>query len=107
MLPGIAGKLLCARLQQVLNINPNAQPRNAITEIEMERYKNLSGWSGVVAYEIGEDYIRIQFKNNKILKYTYGSAGQDQVEQMKLIAQNGRKLNSFIRIYVVGMGVKE
>jgi hypothetical protein len=75
--------------------------------MEMERYKNLSGWSGIVAYEIGEDYIRIQFQNGKILKYTYESAGADRVEQMKLMAQNGQKLNTFVRTYVVGMGVKE
>jgi len=73
----------------------------------MERYKNVSGWSGVVGYEIGEDYIRIQFKNSKILKYSYGSAGKDQVEQMKLIAQNGQNLNSFVRTYAVGMWVRE
>lgn len=29
----------------------------------MERYRNLGGNSGVYAYEIGSNYIKVQFKD--------------------------------------------
>ena len=32
----------------------------------MERYQNLGGNSGVVAYEIGQDFIRVQFSDGSI-----------------------------------------
>jgi hypothetical protein len=42
----------------------------------MERYKNLGGDSGVVAYEIGADSIKVGFSDGSLYLYTYGSAGQ-------------------------------
>ena len=62
----------------------------------MERYKNLGGDSGVVAYEIGPDFIRVQFANGSVYLYTYGSAGSNNIERMKQLARLGQGLNSFI-----------
>lgn len=62
----------------------------------MERYANLGGNSGVVGYEIGNDFIRVQFSDGSIYLYTYASAGADNIEQMKRLARNGRGLNTFI-----------
>jgi hypothetical protein len=62
----------------------------------MERYANLGGDSGVVEYEIGNDFIRVQFSDGSIYLYTYASAGEDNIEQMKSLARNGRGLNTFI-----------
>ena len=47
--------------------------------------------SGVTAYEIGSDFIKIQFTNSKIYKYSNRSAGSTAVNTMKslAIAQNG------------------
>lgn len=36
----------------------------------MERYKNLNGDSGVATYEIGQDFIRVEFKTGAIYLYT-------------------------------------
>ncbi len=44
----------------------------------------------------GESNIMVQFKNGEIYTYTYDSAGEDNVEEMKRLAQNGGGLNSFI-----------
>jgi hypothetical protein len=62
----------------------------------MERYKNLSGDSVVVAYEIGSDSITIQFRDGSVYLYNYQSAGSSNVEHMKALAISGQGLNSFI-----------
>ena len=66
----------------------------------MERYKNLSGDSGVVAYEIGSNFIRVQFSDGAVYLYNYASAGTDNIEHMKQLARNGQGLNSFINTTV-------
>lgn len=62
----------------------------------MEPYKNLSGESGVAAYELGPDYIRVQFADGPVYTYDYRSTGRGNVEQMKRLAKAGRGLCSFI-----------
>ena len=62
----------------------------------MQHYKNIGGNSGVTAYEIGADSITVQFKDGATYLYTYGSAGRDAIERMKLLAVAGSGLNSFI-----------
>jgi len=62
----------------------------------MENYKNLGGDSNVAAYEIGSDSVKVQFRDGSIYTYTYESAGQSNIEQMKSLATAGQGLNSFI-----------
>jgi len=62
----------------------------------MTNYLNLGGDSGVSAYEIGSDYISVQFSTGKIYTYSYASAGSQNIETMKTLAVNGSGLNSFI-----------
>jgi len=62
----------------------------------MERYKNLGGDSGVVAYEIGDKYIKVQFHDGSLYLYNYQSAGSNNIENMKELAIAGQGLNSFI-----------
>ncbi|MBI5204699.1 MAG: hypothetical protein HZA11_07270 [Nitrospirae bacterium] len=62
----------------------------------MERYKNLGGSSGVAAYEVGDDSIKVQFDDGSLYLYNYQSAGSNDIEQMKRLAIAGRGLNSFI-----------
>ena len=66
----------------------------------MERYKNLSGGSGIVAYESGPDFIRVQFSSGSVYLYTYESAGSENIEEMKELASKGEGLNSFINTTV-------
>ena len=66
----------------------------------MERYKDIDGDSGVVAYEYGDDYIRVQFSTGKIYLYTYASAGSNNIEQMKVLVRNGEGLNAYINTRV-------
>lgn len=66
----------------------------------MERYKNLGGDSNIVAYEIGNDSIKIQFGDGSIYLFNYQSTGKDNVERMKVLAVSGTGLNSFIQRFV-------
>ena len=53
----------------------------------MAYYSSRSGKkSGVTAYEIGSDFIKIQFTNSKIYKYSNRSAGSTAVNTMKSLA---------------------
>lgn len=62
----------------------------------MKRYANASGHSGVTAYEIRPDAITVAFRDGGVYRYTYASAGRDNVERMKLLAAAGRGLSTFI-----------
>ncbi len=66
----------------------------------MERYRNKTGNSGVVAYEIGRDRIKVQFVDGNVYTYTYRSAGRDNVERMKSLARAGQGLSGFVSTHV-------
>jgi hypothetical protein len=67
----------------------------------MQWYKNLNGDSGVAAFEIGADYILVKFTGtSRTYRYSYLKAGKAHVEQMKILAQNGRGLNAYINMHV-------
>ncbi len=59
-------------------------------------YADWSGFSRVRFYEIGQDYIDVQFADGSIYRYSDESAGRSNVEQMKQLALNGEGLLSFI-----------
>jgi hypothetical protein len=66
----------------------------------MEGYGNINGKSGILAYETGPDFIRVQFRDNSVYLYTYASAGAHSIEQMKSLAAAGEGLNAFINTNV-------
>ncbi|MEO6832663.1 MAG: hypothetical protein ABI378_09350 [Chitinophagaceae bacterium] len=66
----------------------------------MEQYKNLSGKSGVRAFELGTDSIRVQFTSGSIDTYTNTSAGSTHIARMKQLARDGSGLNGYITRYV-------
>ena len=70
----------------------------------MERYKNLSGDSNVVAYELGQGSITVQFATGTHRTYLYDSVrpGPAMVTEMRRLAVAGRGLNSYIGRVVKG-----
>lgn len=62
----------------------------------MKQYKNLAGDSGAIAYDVGNDRIKVKFLDGTVYTYTYRSAGRANVETMKSLAIAGRGLSSFI-----------
>ncbi len=66
----------------------------------MEKYRDIDRDSGVVGFEISTDSIKIEFSDGSRYLYTYGSAGENNVERMKKLATNGDGLNAFISTHV-------
>jgi len=66
----------------------------------MKRYSDVDRDSGVVAYEYGDNFIRVEFHDGGIYLYTYASAGASHIEDMKKLADNGDGLNEYINDYV-------
>ncbi len=67
----------------------------------MKTYKNLSGNSGVVAYEVDKTSIKIKFEGESgIYIFNYKRPGRDLVERMKELALKGKGLNTFITEHV-------
>jgi hypothetical protein len=66
----------------------------------LERYPNLSGNSGVVAYQAEADSITVKFAEGWLYLYTYESAGADNVDHMKKLAARGQGLSAFISAVV-------
>jgi hypothetical protein len=66
----------------------------------MQKYRDLSGGSGVDSFEIEVTYILVKFTNkSRVYKYSYSKAGDTHVEQMKSLALSGKGLNSYINKY--------
>ena len=66
----------------------------------MQRYKNRSGESGVVAYDIDAGQIIVEFRNGERYLYTEDSAGAANVAQMQALAEAGHGRSSFISQHV-------
>ena len=62
----------------------------------MKRYANLSGHSGVVAYETHRGAIVVEFQGGERYAYTASSAGADAVAEMQRLARAGRGLSTYI-----------
>lgn len=68
----------------------------------MITYKNLSGNSGIKAYEIGDDSITVQFNSGDTYVYSYTVPGRDAVEAMKILAVKGIGLSTYISKVIRG-----
>ncbi len=62
----------------------------------METYRNLSGDSGVVAFETGDDFIAVRFRSGDIYWYTNASVGARHIAAMKKLARAGKGLSTYI-----------
>lgn len=62
----------------------------------MKRYKDITGLSGVTAYEAGKDSITVEFNHDTVYLYTYASSGKRTIEKMKRLANAGKGLSTYI-----------
>jgi len=62
----------------------------------MQRYKNRSGESGVVAYDIAERSITVEFRDGDRYLCTDQSAGADNITEMQRLATLGSGLSTYI-----------
>lgn len=66
----------------------------------MRRYANNSGHSGIIAFEITHNSIRVEFKNGWFYLYNNIKPGMAIVENMQRLAESGRGLNTYINTTV-------
>lgn len=66
----------------------------------MERYKDLSANSGVVAYELGPDFIHVKFRKGGTYVYDGERPGAEHIVRMKEHAVAGQGLGTYISKYV-------
>lgn len=62
----------------------------------MQQYANSGGNSAVTAYEFDDESITVEFKGGATYLYTYQSAGSHHIEQMKVLAQSGQGLGTYV-----------
>ena len=63
----------------------------------MQSYKSKSGKkSGVGRFEIGRDFIKVEFEKGEKYLYSYKSAGKITIEEMKKRALANEGLSTFI-----------
>lgn len=66
-----------------------------------ETYGNLSGNSGINAFEIGATELKVWFKGKRNpYVYNHINPGADHVEQMKRLAEEGLGLNTYISQHI-------
>lgn len=73
----------------------------------MKTYRDIGGDSGVASYETATDSITVQFKDGAVYLYTNSSAGAQNIQKMKMLAENGNGLNSFINTNVKKLYAKK
>ncbi|SFP13515.1 hypothetical protein SAMN05216343_103142 [Oscillibacter sp. PC13] len=66
----------------------------------MTAYANRNECSGILAYDVGETYIKVLFANGSVYLYSDVSTGHENVACMKALAERGYGLNTFINRYV-------
>ena len=66
----------------------------------MKRYANLAGDSGVVAFDAGEGWIVVKFRDGGTYEYTDAVTGADHVAAMSRHAREGRGLATYINTHV-------
>ena len=62
----------------------------------MLRYKNLSGNSTVLRYQCTKDTMTIGFSDFSVYKFTNQSTSPETIGKMKVLAQAGKGLGTFI-----------
>lgn len=75
---------------------PQSEPKSEA----MQLYGDEERDSGVVAYDAGEDFIRLKFADGKIYRYTNESAGPEKIARMKHLAASGEGLLTYINKHV-------
>jgi len=66
----------------------------------MALYKDVTGTSGITAFESKNDSITIEYKNGSVYQYSDQTAGAANVGFMKSLAAAGHGLNSFINMHL-------
>lgn len=66
----------------------------------MQQYKGANRNTGVIAYQIGDGHIAVQFRDGSLYLYTNHSAGKAAIDEMKKLAVKGVGLTTYINQHV-------
>lgn len=66
----------------------------------MQKYAGQTRRGGVVAFEVGPEWIDIQFTSGGIYRFSHQRPGQLRVDHMKRLALAGQGLSTFISRHV-------
>ena len=66
----------------------------------MEPYGDHTRQHGVIAYEVGPDWIVVEFTSGWIYHFSHEKPGQLRVDRMKALARSGKGLSTFISKHV-------
>lgn len=61
-------------------------------------YSDISGKSGISAYEVGDDFIIVRFTKGGMYLYNYSVTGSNHVKKMIELARIGSGLNKYINL---------
>ena len=62
----------------------------------MKKYKGISGNNGITSYKILEKGILLEFQYKDLYLYDYTKPGKKDVEQMKILAEKGMGLTTYV-----------
>ena len=79
-----------------MHMQPEAAPRIP----PFNRYRDVSGHSGVVAYALSPDAIAVEFAHGGVYVYSHDCPGRLHVSRMKALAAAGRGLGSYINRHI-------
>ena len=68
--------------------------------MKLIKYKDLSGSGGVTGYKFVPKGIILQFKFNELYLYDESKPGKEHVEQMKILAERGEGLTTYVNQHV-------
>jgi Fic family protein len=66
------------------------------TKTQLKKYKGISGNNGITAYRILEKGIMLEFQYKDLYLYDYIKPGKKHVDQMKILAESGRGLTTYV-----------
>jgi len=68
--------------------------------MKLEKYDDLSGRGGITGYKLLDRGIILEFKRKDLYLYDETKPGEGHVEQMKVLAQKGKELTTYVNKYV-------
>lgn len=78
--------------------NDSLSPHTGL--MSMQPYGQPGRSQGVVGYEIGETFIRLEFGDGSIYRYDADNPGASDIEQMKALAARGEGLTTYVNKHV-------
>lgn len=63
---------------------------------DFKKYQDLSGGAGIIAFKISGKSITLRFRDGGEYEYDYTIPGKKHVEQMKILAEKGKGLTTYV-----------